>query len=185
MKQSLRFNYIDFANGLGKRRYIFSEGKQFDLLELLEKNPLINGILNIGPYFLILGNVHTWETLYVSDGCEKITGYSVDEAFSLGPQLLVNFTHPEDYSVAMETNKMAVAKLYQANPEDRPFYSCVFYHRGVHRNGTVLTQWNRVECDAANFSGGFRFAGKSLHFCHCYYRYNTPANAPASKNSTD
>lgn len=167
MKPTLRYNYIDFANGIGKRRYIFSEGEQLDLLELIENNPLINGILNIGPYFLILGNVHTWETLYVSDGCEKITGYSVDEAFSLGPQLLVNFTHPEDYPVAMKTNQMAVTKLYQANPEDRPFYSCVFYHRGVHRNGTVLNMMHQIFPVAFDLQGNpFIFANVITDITH-------------------
>ena len=144
MNQKLRYNYIDFANGIGKKRYVFTEGKKLDLQQLLENNALINGLLNIGPYFLILGNVHTWETLYVSDGCEKISGYTVEEALALGPQLLVNLTHPEDYPVTMETNRMAVQKLYQAVPEDRPFYSCVFYHRGVYRNGSVLNLMHQI-----------------------------------------
>jgi DNA-binding CsgD family transcriptional regulator len=138
MEQPLKFNYLDFAHIIGKKHYIFLKGEQLDLKDLLEKNPLIQGILNIGPYFMMLGNVHTWETLYISDGCEKITGYSVEEAYSLGPQLLVNFTHPEDYPVAMETNQMAIKKLYQAEPKDRPFFSCVFYHRGINKNGEML-----------------------------------------------
>src|SRR5690606_15339897 len=62
----------------------------------------------------------------------------------LGPQLLVDFTHAEDYPVAMKTNQLAVEKLYQSNPEDRPFYSCVFYHRGVHRNGTILNIMHQI-----------------------------------------
>ncbi len=144
MKPPLRYNYIDFANAIGKKRYIISEGQHLDLLALLENNPLIKGILNIGPYFLMLGNVHTWETLYVSDGCEKLTGYSVDKAISMGPQLMVNFTHPEDYPVAMETNRLALLKLYEAEPKDRPFFSCIFYHRGVHQNGTVFSIMQQI-----------------------------------------
>lgn len=144
MTQKLSYNYIDFANGIGKKRYVFSADQKLDLQELIEKNTLINGILNIGPYFLILGNVNTWETLYISEGCIKISGYSVEEATALGPQLLVNFVHPEDYPVTMETNKLAVMKLYQAAPEDRPYYSCVFYHRGVHRNGNVLSIMHQI-----------------------------------------
>jgi DNA-binding CsgD family transcriptional regulator len=139
MNLLLRYNYIDFAKSIGPKRYIVSEGQQMDLIETLENNPLTKGILNTGPYFLLLGNVKTWETLYVSEGCEKITGYTVEEAIQMGPQLLVAITHPEDYPVAMETNRQAVAKLYDADPEDRPFYSCIFYHRGIHRSGTVFS----------------------------------------------
>lgn len=144
MKPPLRYNYIDFANAIGKKRYLFSEGQQLDLSDLLENNPLLKGILNVGPYFIILGNVHTWETLYVSDGCEKLTGYTVKKAIALGPQFIVNFTHPEDYPVAMETNRQAVMKLYEAAPDDRLFYSCVFYHRGIHQNGTVLSIMHHI-----------------------------------------
>jgi DNA-binding CsgD family transcriptional regulator len=88
--------------------------------------------------------VHIWETLYVSEGCEKLTGYPVDEAVTLGPQLLVNITHPEDYPVAMETNRQAVGILYESDPEDRPYLSCIFYHRGVHRDGSVFSMSQHI-----------------------------------------
>lgn len=139
MSNLLHYNYIDFAKAIGHKRYIISEGQQIDLQEALENNPLTKGILNVGPYFWMLGNVKTWETLYVSEGCEKLTGYTVEEAEMMGPQLLVAITHPEDYPIAMETNRQAVAKLYEAETIDRPYYSCVFYHRGVHRNGSVFS----------------------------------------------
>lgn len=139
MKNLLYYNYIDFAKAIGHKRYIISDGQKLDLQKELENNPLTKGILNVGPYFWVLGNVKTWETLYVSEGCEKLTGYSVEEAIAMGPQLLVALTHPEDYPIAMETNRQAVTKLYEAEPDDRPYFSCVFYHRGIHRNGSVFS----------------------------------------------
>ena len=138
MKLPLRNNYIDFAKALGNKRYIISEGQSVDLLESFENNPLSAGILNIGPYFMLLANVNTWKTLFISEGCEKLTGYTIKEAIVLGPQLMVNFTHPDDYPLAMETNKHAVQMLYEAEPDDRPFFSCIFYHRGIQKNGTVI-----------------------------------------------
>lgn len=139
MEMPLRYSYIDFARAIGQKRYIVSEGREFDLVQILQENPLVSGILNVGPYFLLLGNVKTWETLYVSDGCEKLTGYTTGEAIAMGPQFLVTFTHPEDYPVAMETNRQAVASLYEASPDDRPHLSCVFYHRGVHKSGKTMS----------------------------------------------
>jgi DNA-binding CsgD family transcriptional regulator len=144
MKHQLRYSYIDFANAIGNKRYIFYEGHRFDLLENLENNKFIKGFLNVGPYFLMVGNIHTWKTLYVSDGCEKLTGYTVEEALSLGPQLLVVITHPDDYPVAMETNRQAVEMLFRADPADRPFLSCIFYHRGLHKDGMVMSMQQHI-----------------------------------------
>ncbi len=153
MKTLLRHNYIDFANAIGAKRYIVSDGQNIDLIHLLKSNPLINGILNVGPYFLLLGDVKTWQTLYVSEGCEKISGYTVDEAIAMGPQLMVAFTHPEDYPVAMETNRQAVVMLYESNPVDRPFLSCVFYHRGVHKSGQVMNIMQHIVPVAFDLQG--------------------------------
>jgi DNA-binding CsgD family transcriptional regulator len=153
MKTTLKYSYIDFALAIGQKRYIVSEGQKLDLLRILKKNPLASGILNVGPYFLLLGNVKTWETLYVSEGCERVTGYTVEEAVIMGPQLLVAFTHPEDYPVAMETNRQAVAKLYEAEPDDRPFLSCVFYHRGIHRSGKVMNIMQHIVPVAFDLQG--------------------------------
>lgn len=144
MKHALRYSYIDFARAIGEKRYIFREDHRIDLLESIEDNPLIKGILNVGPYFIMLGNVQTWETLFVSEGCEKITGYTIDEAYSIGPQLLVNFNHPEDYSVTMETNRKALSILYQSDPDDRPYITCIFYYRGVHKNGNIMSIQQQV-----------------------------------------
>ncbi|MCB0807270.1 MAG: PAS domain-containing protein [Bacteroidales bacterium] len=144
MKRQLQYNYIDFAKAIGPKRYILSGTEEIDLQQILLENPLFSGIFNVGPYFILLGNVKTWETLYISEGVEKITGYTIDDAISLGPQFLVNFTHPEDYPVAMETNSQAVVKLYDTDPDERKFLSCLFYHRGVHRNGHEMNIMQQI-----------------------------------------
>lgn len=153
MKHQLRYSYIDFAKAIGDKRYIFPAGNQLDILENIENNPLIKGVLNVGPYFMMLGNVQTWETLYISEGCEKLTGYPVEEAIKLGPQLLVQFPHPDDYPMAMETNKRALEIFFHAEPDDRPYISCVFYYRGVHKDGSIRSIQQHVVPAAFDLAG--------------------------------
>jgi DNA-binding CsgD family transcriptional regulator len=167
MKQTLRYNYIDLAKAIGKRNYVLPSGKQVDILENTQNNQLLGSVLNIGPNFTIFGNVQNWETIFVSEGCEKVTGYTCEEAMLLGPQLLVQFTHPEDYPVAMETNKRALEVLFQAEPEDRPFITCIFYYRGIHRDGSIKNIQQHVLPTAFDLAGNpFIFANVITDISH-------------------
>lgn len=155
----LRYSYIDFAKAIGKKKYVLPSGKQIDILESIQNNQLLGSVLNIGPNFTIFGNVQNWETIFVSEGCEKVAGYTCEEAMLLGPQLLVQFNHPEDYPVAMETNKRALELLFQAEPEDRPYITCIFYYRGIHRDGSIKNIQQHVLPIAFDMAGNpFIFA---------------------------
>lgn len=138
MNERLRYSYFDFAKAIGEKKYIIADGAQFDLSECFQKSPVAQGVLGMGPSFLLFGNVKTWKTMYVSDECYTITGYSTQEAKALGPQFLVNITHSDDYPIAMAANEKAVKVLYDAPIDDRPYLTCVFYHRGIRKDGSPM-----------------------------------------------
>lgn len=138
MNRKLRYNYFDFAKAISTKKYLVDDDRKFDLPEHFEKSPLARGVLSIGPSFIMFGNVKTWKTLYVSDDCEGITGFSSKEAQLLGPQFLVDLTHPEDYPVAMAANEKAVKALYDAPVDDRAYMTCIFYHRGIRKDGNPM-----------------------------------------------
>jgi DNA-binding CsgD family transcriptional regulator len=138
MKKGLFHSYIDFANALGKKTYHVRDEDYESLLKSIEHHPLTKGIVPIGPYFFIIGNVQTWKTLYLSEEVEQITGYTFQEGMQLGPELLVRFTHPDDYSYAMQTNQKAIEILYRMPSEDRAYLTCTFYYRGLRKDGKVV-----------------------------------------------
>ncbi len=144
MKKALSHSYIDFANALGKRQYLVRDKDYDDLLEGIDQHPLSKGFATIGPYFFLIGNVKTWKNLYLSDEVEQITGYTYKEAMEMGPELLVRFTHPEDYAFAMQTNQKAIEILYQQAPEDRAYFICSFYYRGLRKDGKVLSIQHQI-----------------------------------------
>jgi DNA-binding CsgD family transcriptional regulator len=158
MKKTLFRSYIDFANALGKRQYQVNKEDYADLLKSIEQHPLSGDIVTIGPYFFMIGNVQTWKTLYISEGIEQITGYTMTEGFEMGPELLVRFTHADDYSFAMQTNQKAVEILYQQAPEDRPYFICSFYYRGLRKDGKVLSIQHQI------FPIGFDIQGNPYIF---------------------
>lgn len=158
MKKALSHSYIDFANALGKRQYQVRDKDYEDLLQSIDQHPLTKGFATIGPYFFLIGNVQTWKTLFLSEGVEQITGYSYNEAIAMGPELLVRFTHPEDYAFAMQTNQKAIEILYKQAPEDRAYFVCSFYYRGLRKDGTELSIQHQI------FPIGFDIQGNPYVF---------------------
>ena len=144
MKKALSHSYIDFANALGKLQYHVQEQDYEDLKKSIEQHPLTKGIVAIGPYFFLIGDVKNWKTLFLSEGVEQITGYTVKEGIEMGPELLVRFTHPDDYAFAMQTNQKAIEILYQQAPEDRAYFICSFYYRGLRKDDKVLSIQHQI-----------------------------------------
>jgi DNA-binding CsgD family transcriptional regulator len=144
VKNELSHSYIDFANALGKRQYQVRDQDYEDLMRTIDQHPLARGIIPVGPYFFMVGNVQTWKTLYLSEGVEQITGYSVKEGIEMGPELLVRFLHPEDYAFAMQTNQKAIEVLYQKPIEDRAHFICSFYYRGVRKDGKTISIQHQI-----------------------------------------
>ena len=144
MKKALSHSYIDFANALGKKQYQVRDKDYEDLLQSIEAHPLAKGFATIGPYFFLIGDVKNWKTLALSEGVEQITGYSWKEGMEMGPELLVRFTHPDDYTFAMQTNQKAIEILYKQAPEDRAYFICSFYYRGLRKDGTELSIQHQI-----------------------------------------
>ena len=158
MKKVLSRSYIDFANALGKKHYQVSDYDYDELLRSIEEHPLTKGFATIGPYFFLIGDVKNWKTLFVSEGVEQITGYSTKEAIEMGPELLVQFTHPDDYAFAMQTNQKAIEILYQQPIEDRAYFTCSFYYRGLRKDGNTLSIQHQI------FPIGFDIQGNPYVF---------------------
>ncbi|MEO1655577.1 MAG: hypothetical protein AAFU64_18690, partial [Bacteroidota bacterium] len=75
MNRKKNYNRIDLAKSIGSRQYTVLEREHQQLLEGLENHPLTQGLWAVGKYFLVIGEIKNWKTLYLSPSVEEITGY--------------------------------------------------------------------------------------------------------------
>lgn len=162
MNKHRGYNYIDLAKTIGMRHYKVRKEDHSELLKKIESHPLTKGILSVGQYFVLIGNVQSWKTIFLSKDCELLTGYSRKEAFEMGPELMVRFTHPEDFPIVMTYNEKGIKYLYSLSVEDRIFQTAIHYYRGVKKDGTVLNVQHQ------SFAIGFDVEGKPYIFANIY-----------------
>lgn len=129
------YNRIDLAKSIGPRQYTVLERDHLELRKQLEQHPLTSGLWAVGKYFIIIGEVQTWKTIYLSDTVEAITGYSHQEAFAMGADLLIKFTHPEDFPINMAKNQKGIQWLYQLPESERQYATATHYYRGIRKDG--------------------------------------------------
>ena len=112
--------------------------RHLQLLEGLENHPLTQGLWAVGKYFLVIGEIKNWTTLYLSPSVEEITGFGPREAFPMGAELLVQFTHSEDFPINMAHNKLGVDRLFALPEAERSLATITLYYRGVHQDGRII-----------------------------------------------
>ena len=135
MGKQKKYSYIDLAKTVGRRDYFVKEKDHLELLKQVESHPLTKGILSVGPYFVIVGDVVSWKTAFLSSDCEKVTGYEHKEAFEMGAEFLVRIAHPEDFPVIMGYNKICIEKLFSMPHDKRLFQTAIHYYRGLTKDG--------------------------------------------------
>lgn len=101
--------------------------------ELRENQNFIRKITDATPSIITTYNVNTGQYVFVSEGLEKLLGYTTGDVMEKGVNFFVNIVHPEDLPGLTEKNTRV---LNEANlhPEKNDIVS-EFTYRMRHKNG--------------------------------------------------
>lgn len=101
--------------------------------ELRESQNFIRKITDATPSIITLYNVNTGAYTFVSEGAEKLLGYSVKEMMEKGTAFFLTVLHPDDAEPTLEKNRKA---LEEANNTEKKDLVAEFTYRMRHKNGT-------------------------------------------------
>ena len=101
--------------------------------ELRESQMFIRKITDATPSIIASYNVNTGKYVFISEGLEKLLGYSTAEVMKNGVQFFANIIHPEDIGEIMQKN---IASLQKANNDsERKDVVEEFTYRMRHSEG--------------------------------------------------
>jgi PAS domain S-box-containing protein len=103
--------------------------------ELKENQTFIRKITDATPSIIASYNVNTGKYVYISEGLEKLLGYSTKEVMEEGVAFFAKIIHPDDALPLMEKNAFALEEANE-NP-GRNDMVVEFDYRMQHKNG----QW--------------------------------------------
>lgn len=101
--------------------------------ELKENQMFIRKITDATPSIIASYNVNTGEYVFVSEGVEKLLGYSPEEVMEKGTSFFIPIIHPEDTIALMEKNARVLEEA-NANPQKNDFVA-EFTYRMLHKDG--------------------------------------------------
>jgi PAS domain S-box-containing protein len=102
--------------------------------ELKENQMFIRKITDATPSIIASYNINTGKYSFISEGIEKLLGYSVDEAMKQGVAFFSGIIHPEDAPGIMEKNTKALQEANET-PEKNDMV-IEFTYRMRHADGT-------------------------------------------------
>ena len=102
--------------------------------KLKDSQNLIQKITDATPAIIVTYNVHTGLYTYVSEGLEKILGYTVEEVMEKGTAFFLQIIHPDDRGAVMEKNRKALAEA-NVSPNKKGLV-VEFRYRLKHRDGS-------------------------------------------------
>jgi PAS domain S-box-containing protein len=101
--------------------------------ELKESQTFIRKITDATPSIIATYNVNTGKYTFISEGVEKLLGYTTAEVLEKGTEFFLSILHPDDLQTVLEQNQKALAK---ANEEGgKTDLVAEFTYRVKHRNG--------------------------------------------------
>ncbi|MFL5809764.1 MAG: PAS domain-containing protein, partial [Flavisolibacter sp.] len=100
--------------------------------ELKESQTFIRKITDATPSIIASYNVNTGKYSFISEGINKLLGYSAEEVMEAGLPFISALVHPDDLQPLMEKNSKA---LEEANSSDKIEMVIEFTYRMKHRNG--------------------------------------------------
>ena len=107
-----------------------------DAKNLAERNLFIESIVNTSPDILYIYDIIERRNIYSNEGIQKILGYSTEEVYQMGEQLISNLMHPDDFEVYLQET---YPKYLQAKDGELITHQ----YRMQHRNG----DWRILESD--------------------------------------
>jgi PAS domain S-box-containing protein len=101
--------------------------------ELRENQTFIRKITDATPSIIASYNVNTGKYVFVSEGLEKLLGYSTEEVMKKGVGFFADIIHPADAITIMQKNSAALEKA-NTDPEKNDMVE-EFTYRIKHHNG--------------------------------------------------
>jgi PAS domain S-box-containing protein len=101
--------------------------------ELKENQTFIRKITDATPSIIASYNINTGKYVFISEGLEKLLGYSTGEVMERGLEFFINVVHPDDALLVLQKNAKA---LEEANADPSKSDIVIeFTYRMKHRNG--------------------------------------------------
>ena len=102
--------------------------------ELKENQTFIRKITDATPSIISSYNINTGKYVFISEGLEKLLGYTTKDVMEKGVQFFVNIVHPDDIEEMTEKNAKALEEA-NAHPEKNDMV-VEFVYRMLHKNGS-------------------------------------------------
>jgi PAS domain S-box-containing protein len=101
--------------------------------ELRENQTFIRKITDATPSIIASYNINTGKYVFISEGIEKLLGYTTEDVMKKGVAFFADIIHPDDLMTIMQKNSAALAKA-NADSEKNDLVE-EFTYRMKHRNG--------------------------------------------------
>lgn len=101
--------------------------------ELKENQNFIRKITDATPSIITSYNVNTGKYVFISEGVEKLLGYSTKEVMENGYTYLIDKVHPDDVAELLQKDNKAITEANE-NPSSEPVVEHTF--RIQHKNGS-------------------------------------------------
>jgi PAS domain S-box-containing protein len=101
--------------------------------ELRENQTFIRKITDATPSIIASYNINTGKYVFISEGLEKLLGYSTDAVMEKGVEFFADLIHPDDALSIMQKNMAALQKA-NSDPERRDLVE-EFTYRMRHKDG--------------------------------------------------
>jgi len=134
MKKTL--NQIDLAKAYGKHNYHITD---LNYREKIINHPIVQGLFTIGNYAVMVGNMKTWQTEYLSGDWIGITEYSESEIKKRGAEFLMNFVVEDAQAFNMEVVKLSIRYLQQRPVSERNKIFLVYFYQAQTKSGRRIT----------------------------------------------
>ncbi|RYY85534.1 MAG: PAS domain S-box protein [Chitinophagaceae bacterium] len=113
-------------------RHILMERALENELALKDNQIFLRKLADATPSIIAAYNINTGQYSFVSEGMEKILGYTPQEIYEGGIEFVGSLVHPDDIP-ALTTRNNAILEEANANPQAEPVAE--FRYRVRHRNG--------------------------------------------------
>jgi len=101
--------------------------------ELKDSQTFIRKITDATPSIIASYNINTGKYTFISEGLEKLLGYSTSDVLEKGIEFLMELIHPDDIGPLIEKNNKAVEEA-NSNPDKKDLVM-EFTYRMKHKNG--------------------------------------------------
>lgn len=101
--------------------------------ELRENQTFIRKITDATPSIIASYNINTGKYVFISEGLEKLLGYTIDMVMEKGVEFFAGIIHPDDVQLINQKNSAALEKA-NADPAKNDMVE-EFTYRMRHRNG--------------------------------------------------